>query len=76
MIERYTERHRCNQTFLWNFKGLLKAIKIIQTFEGKQNHSNDEKNSNGRKQLQWKPPKVITDNVIIWLMWSDWLNED
>jgi hypothetical protein len=24
-------------------KGLLKAIKIIQTFEGKQNHSNDEK---------------------------------
>ncbi len=27
--------------FCGMLKGLLKAIKIIQTFEGKQNHSND-----------------------------------
>ncbi len=23
-------------------------------------------------QLQWKPLNVITDNVIVWLMWSNW----
>ena len=38
--------------FCGMLKGLLKAVKIIQTFEGKPNHSNDEKNSYGRKQLQ------------------------
>ncbi len=24
------------------------------------------------QQIQWKPLNIITDNVIIWLMWSKW----
>jgi hypothetical protein len=35
---------KTDNRFCGMLKGLLKAIKIIPTFKGKQNHSSDEKN--------------------------------